>query len=163
MAITLASDIVVDVLNAGDPASVRAAADRLLRMQKAGGPDPAAETAAPSRVGFEVAAPSAIRPGLDTVAVSRPTADRDVAGSAYRKFEAFVLQTFMESMLPRNEQIFGKGTAGNVWRSMLAEQLGTQLSKSGGIGIAHLLAKSQPSAGDDPNDDKQIQATTGRS
>ena len=41
------------------------------------------------------------------------------------QLEAFVLQTFIQSMLPKNAtHVFGKGTAGEVWKSMLAEKLG---------------------------------------
>jgi len=59
----------------------------------------------------------------------------------YRKFEAFVLQVFVETMLPKQgENTFGKGTAGTVWRSMMAEQLGNQLAQGKGIGIARQLA-----------------------
>ena len=44
-------------------------------------------------------------------------------------------------MLPKeSEEVFGKGTAGGVWKSMLAEQLGAQLAKGKGIGIAKQLA-----------------------
>ncbi|WP_338305220.1 rod-binding protein, partial [Bradyrhizobium ottawaense] len=67
------------------------------------------------------------------------------SGEVYRKFEAFILQTFVETMLPKeSEQVFGKGTAGGVWKSMLAEQLGSQLAKGNGIGIAKQLAAANP-------------------
>ena len=40
-------------------------------------------------------------------------------------------------MLPKNaESVFGSGTAGGIWKSMLAEKLADQISRSGGIGIA---------------------------
>jgi Rod binding domain-containing protein len=66
-------------------------------------------------------------------------------GDVYRKFEAFMLQTFVEAMLPKDsEQLFGKGTAGSVWKSMLAEQLGNQLAANKGIGIAKQLAAAHP-------------------
>ena len=53
------------------------------------------------------------------------------------KFEGFVLRSFVESMLPSSESsYFGKGTAGEIWRSMLAEQIGNEMAKNGGIGIA---------------------------
>ncbi|MEO8321901.1 MAG: rod-binding protein, partial [Bradyrhizobium sp.] len=70
-------------------------------------------------------------------------------GEVYRKFEAFVLQVFVETMLPQQGDLFGKGTAGNVWRSMLAEQLGNQLAQGKGIGIAKQLASARPSHQDD--------------
>ena len=53
-----------------------------------------------------------------------------------------VLQNFVKSMMPtESEEIYGKGTAGEMWRGMMADQLGEVLSKGGGIGIAESLAK----------------------
>jgi hypothetical protein len=44
-------------------------------------------------------------------------------------------------MLPKDaENTYGKGSAGSIWKSMMAEQIGAQLSRAGGIGIAkHIL------------------------
>ncbi|RIY01877.1 flagellar biosynthesis protein FlgJ [Aureimonas flava] len=57
-----------------------------------------------------------------------------------QKFESFVLRSFIENMLPsQNTSFFGTGTAGNIWRSMLAERIGDEMAKSGGIGIAKML------------------------
>jgi Rod binding domain-containing protein len=48
-----------------------------------------------------------------------------------------VLSSFVESMLPQSsEAVFGAGSAGQIWKSMMAQQIATQLAKSGGIGIA---------------------------
>ncbi len=69
---------------------------------------------------------------------------------AYVEFEAFVLQSFVEAMLPKDaESVFGSGTAGSYWKSMLAEKLGMELAKSGGIGIAATLEKSRSAPGPD--------------
>ncbi|NJO23058.1 MAG: hypothetical protein HC868_09035 [Sphingomonadales bacterium] len=66
---------------------------------------------------------------------------------AFRQFESFILQSFIENMLPKNaESVFGKGTAGGVWKSMMAEKLADQISRSGGIGIARKLAGPQVSS-----------------
>ncbi|MFM9849238.1 MAG: rod-binding protein [Hyphomicrobiaceae bacterium] len=63
---------------------------------------------------------------------------------ALRQFESFILQSFIETMLPKNaESVFGKGTAGGVWKSILAEKLADQISRSGGIGIAQKIAGPQ--------------------
>jgi hypothetical protein len=63
------------------------------------------------------------------------------------QFEAFVLQTFIQSMFPKDaEHVFGGGIAGSYWSSMLAEQVAGQVAKGGGIGIAdELLALRTPS------------------
>ncbi|WP_425277487.1 rod-binding protein [Methylobacterium nodulans] len=34
--------------------------------------------------------------------------------------------------------------AGGSWKSMLAEQIGGQIAKAGGIGIARMLATARP-------------------
>src|SRR5690606_33016247 len=58
----------------------------------------------------------------------------------YRKFEASILQNFITSMLPSDsEQIYGKGSAGEFWKSMMAEQIANGMSKNGGIGIAEQM------------------------
>ncbi|MBO0903594.1 rod-binding protein [Jiella sonneratiae] len=58
------------------------------------------------------------------------------------QFEGFVLRSFIQSMLPSEDSgFFGEGTAGSVWRSMLAEQIGDEIAKGGGIGIAAEIAK----------------------
>jgi hypothetical protein len=64
---------------------------------------------------------------------------------AYGQFEAFVLQSFIESMLPRNAiNVFGRGSAGEFWRSMLAEKMGGELARGGSVGIATRLAATGP-------------------
>jgi Rod binding domain-containing protein len=61
---------------------------------------------------------------------------------AYEQFEASVLRNFVEGMLPKTaENVYGEGTAGNVWRSMQADFMSQELAKSGGIGIAATLAR----------------------
>ena len=48
-----------------------------------------------------------------------------------------VLQTFIQTMLPKDaEAVYGKGMAGDMWKSLLAEQLGDAMAERGGIGIA---------------------------
>ncbi len=64
-----------------------------------------------------------------------------------QRFESFVLRSFVESMLPdKNTSFFGTGTAGQIWKSMLAEKIGDEMAASGGIGIADMLAKREASA-----------------
>lgn len=55
-----------------------------------------------------------------------------------------MLQNFVEAMLPRDaESVFGGGSAGASWKSMLAEHVARELARSGGIGIAGTIAQSQ--------------------
>ncbi|MEC5323433.1 rod-binding protein [Aurantimonas sp. A3-2-R12] len=63
------------------------------------------------------------------------------------QFEGFVLRSFVESMLPSEaSSYFGSGTAGAIWRSMMAEEIGNELAKGGGIGIAASIA-NEPGGG----------------
>lgn len=67
--------------------------------------------------------------------------------STVQKFEGFVLRSFVESMLPSdNSSFFGTGTAGKIWKSMLAERIGDEMAGAGGIGIADMIAKHGPKA-----------------
>lgn len=80
-----------------------------------------------------------------------------------QKFEGFVLRTFVEAMLPKNATaVFGEGTAGDIWRSMMAEKIGEEIAASGGIGIAALLEKdnaAKVAAGADALADEAARAT----
>jgi peptidoglycan hydrolase FlgJ len=130
VAINPASDIVLGSMLAADSGKYQAAAARLRRLALAAPPadaTPASRPAAPLPV-----APTP-RPG---------------AADALGQLEAFVLKTFIESMLPANaETAFGKGTAGEIWKSMLAEQLANEMARSGQVGLARHLAQGLPGAG----------------
>lgn len=58
----------------------------------------------------------------------------------YRLFEATMLKSFFDMMLPHGaKNVYGSGFAGEVWKSMLAEALGTEVSKGKGVGIARKI------------------------
>jgi Rod binding domain-containing protein len=60
-----------------------------------------------------------------------------------QQFESFVLRSFIENMMPTEEaSFFGTGSAGKIWKSMLAERMADEMSASGGIGIADMLGKA---------------------
>jgi hypothetical protein len=140
------SDIILDVARAADPERARLATARLERIsgEKAG-------------AGFEVAMTTEAREASRFPSLPPPPTRATVPAPAsegpYSKFEAMVLATFVESTLPKNaDSYFGEGTAGGVWRGMLAEQIGGQLARSGGIGIARMLQAAHP-AGKEPTGD----------
>ncbi len=65
---------------------------------------------------------------------------RNAANPAYRKFEAFMLQSFVQSMFTSDTTAtFGKGIAGEYWKSMMAEAMANKMADSGGVGVARLL------------------------
>ncbi|MCP3464126.1 rod-binding protein [Bradyrhizobium sp. CCGUVB23] len=154
MIVTPTPDVVLDVLEAADPVTQRAATAKLDAL-KSSDADFAATmqteaTRAASVAGDQVAAKTP-EASLDSTNAAAPVRviKAPSSGDVYRKFEAFVLQVFVETMLPQNAQdLFGKGTAGGIWRSMLAEQLGNQLAQGKGIGIARQLASAHPAAAD---------------
>ncbi len=137
MSIQPPSDIVLDVAQAADPVKSMAAAQKLMRMSAP------AETAS---AGFSDVLGNMAAPADDHLAnlrgrLSLPEGTADAAASdartkAYKGMEALVLQNLFEETLPKDDSvIFGKGMAGNVWRSMLAEQLSKQMVKVVDLGL----------------------------
>ena len=47
-------------------------------------------------------------------------------------------------MPKQSSALFGTGTAGDVWKSMLAEQIAAEMARAGGIGIAEHLKAAHP-------------------
>jgi len=67
------------------------------------------------------------------------------AKEAGQQFEALYLRQMLDEWMPKDsESLFGEGTAGTVWRSMMVDSLATTLSKSGTIGIAQAIFKPEP-------------------
>lgn len=59
---------------------------------------------------------------------------------AAQKFEAMVLQTFIQDMMPKeSEGMFDSGIAGEFWRSLLSEKIAEQTAERGGFGIADFV------------------------
>jgi flagellar protein FlgJ len=127
--------------------------------------------APPSQIALDVLRP----PALPDVAVARAELARrpdaaafSVNGKAaeapaeaakaatpetFRRFEAMVLQTFIQNMLPKDgAAVYGKGMAGDMWKSMLAEKVAGVVAERGGIGIAdrmlggHYAGEAKPAA-----------------
>jgi peptidoglycan hydrolase FlgJ len=144
-------DIVLGVALAADPQKYRAAVERLQRLSAQAGAgasfDPGAFAATVTKPAEATENPA--RASLSSPAQTAPSSPRQARKSAdaFAQLEAFVLQTFIKSMLPKNAQhVFGKGTAGEVWKSMLAEKLGGEIAKSGQIGIADRLSSARTEA-----------------
>ncbi|WP_318011957.1 rod-binding protein [Mesorhizobium sp. AD1-1] len=126
LAISPPSDIVMDVARAVDPADIETA--RAALAKRAGG---AAGT-------FSLDTAASVDAGS---ILSRATADKAAAATdpakKFKKFEAMVLQTFIQNMLPKDtEGVYGKGLAGDMWKSQLAERVADVMAERGGIGIA---------------------------
>lgn len=120
MAIAPVGDIVMDVVKAADPAEAEAARARLASGVRAADGDTFSLGAMP--------------------AASVPQRVETPQAKPFQRFEAMVLQNFIESMLPQgNESAFGAGMAGDMWKGLMAEKLSAVMSERGGIGIANRL------------------------
>lgn len=134
MAISPPSDLVLDVVNAADPMQVSAAREKLRAVSAT----KEASVLTASNAGFASAINSFETPeskaGLSRVHAS---SDHEKIPETYRKFEASVLNTFIQNMMPsETEEVYGKGVAGDFWKGMMSEQMADAMSKKGGIGIA---------------------------
>lgn len=129
MAVQLVTDLVLDVACAADPRKVAEA-----RAALQTGVAAAKTAAADFTVAVTDAAPAVVAALPQAVASAVP------AKGAAEQFEAYVLQNFVQSMLPAdNESVYGKGLAGDMWKSMLAEQIASTMAHDGGVGIANRL------------------------
>jgi len=155
LAINPPSDIVLDVAKAADPLQYTAAVEKLARI----GEPEAADSSFDLLLGsIEPDLGSSVEQAPDWTRADLRAQLQSLTGAPpgkssagpYRQFEAFVLQTFVQSMLPKDaSDVFGKGIAGSYWSSMLAEQIAGQVAKSGGIGIAEEIAARHPAASPD--------------
>lgn len=152
MAISPPSDLVLDVVRAADPTQVQEAQAKLKSNRAAFEATSLAEAGA----GFQAAVGILNRDSANAHASQGVSAVGTKAVPEHlRKFETMVLQNFVKSMLPaEGEDTYGKGTAGEMWRGMMADQLGDALGKGGGIGIAESLAKSNGIGAAAPGKDK---------
>ncbi|MCA1441178.1 rod-binding protein [Ensifer sp. IC4062] len=137
MAISPPSDLVMDVVRAADPAEIQEAQARLKANRAAFQATSLAENGNGFAAAVSVLDPSEGSTGLGDI---NNRVEQKKIPETYRKFEAMVLQNFVKSMLPsESENVYGKGTSGDVWKSMMAEQIGDVLAAGGGIGIAERM------------------------
>lgn len=173
MAINPPSDLVLGAVLAADPAKYRAAAERLQRARAAqqalgewstvaaAAPQPADERPLGSQSGAPVFASAVPRTPTPPASAGGPRVAAKTP-DVFAQLEAFVLQSFIQTMLPSNskaQSFFGKGTAGEVWKSMLADKLGAELSRSGQVGLAKRLAAGRNVAAASPLSAAAISAT----
>jgi Rod binding domain-containing protein len=138
------------VARAVDPAELAAARTQLAERARAGvARTEFPDVAAAGATSIETAAKNMADMRFSGHAGAGKAEKSGETPEAYRKFEAAVLQNFMQSMMPKDsEAVYGKGLAGDMWKSELAKQMGTVLSERGGIGIANRLLKDHYMVGD---------------
>jgi len=141
LSIQTATDIILDVVRAADPA-VAQRAEAMLEAASTRKSEQAAGTPAFQHQLLASADPSS----LATTEAKNDAPDKSL--EVYQRFEAMILQNFIGNMLPQDsEQLYGKGTAGEIWKGMMAEQLGAALAKGSGIGIAARMMGDRFSSG----------------
>jgi peptidoglycan hydrolase FlgJ len=141
MAFNPRTDVILEVASAADPSRATVAAQRLSAL--AGSNAPAANFAADldraANTANSVTAPLASAADMRSHLPAAPGGP-DKLGQAKTQFEAMMLNSFVGEMLPKDTgEVFGQGMAGDMWRSMLAEQVSTQIAKSGKLGLARRL------------------------
>ncbi|WP_321340755.1 rod-binding protein [Breoghania sp.] len=157
MAIQPPTDLVLDVARAADPDKLKVAATRLQSIAKTAASDGEGFANAYDSVTSDLAAGGDINAGgsgrhypVNVASMRTAMRTRTAIASAVsptQQFEALILQQFIEAMLPDDaETVFGKGTAGDIWKSMMAEQISKQVVSAGGIGISGMLDKSTTSS-----------------
>ncbi|GHC64434.1 rod-binding protein [Limoniibacter endophyticus] len=113
MAISPPGDIVMDVVRAADPTKAAQAREQLTLARSS--------ATSGNSVSFNVGR----------------LAEKKTAPESFVKFEAMVLQSFVQAMLPKDaEQVYGSGIAGDMWKGMMAEHIADAIARGGGIGIA---------------------------
>jgi Rod binding domain-containing protein len=155
MAIKPSSDILLEVLQAADPARAQAVTQRLVALgagEADAGDDftKALDAAAQPAIDGPEIAPYA--GGMrDRLANLSPAMTSDQkAARVETDFEASMLKTFVDAILPKDEaDVYGQGTAGDIWKSMLADQIARQIAKSGAFGISKRLFATHALAGHD--------------
>jgi flagellar protein FlgJ len=140
MAFNPRTDVILEVASAADPSRATVAAQRLSAL--AGSNAPAADFAADldRTAGAASATPPVANAADMRSRLPAALGGADKLGQAKTQFEAMMLNSFVSEMLPKDTgEVFGQGMAGDMWRSMLAEQVSTQIAKSGKLGLARRL------------------------
>jgi len=137
VAISPPSDLVMDVVRAADPTAVQEAQAKLKANKAAFAATSLAENGKGFGAAMKIIDTPGTSAGLDHAKAPKKVAEMP---EEYRKFEASVLSTFVNSMLPKEtEDVYGKGSAGEFWKSMMAEKIADEMSKKGGVGIAEQM------------------------
>jgi peptidoglycan hydrolase FlgJ len=150
MAVSIPSDLILDVMRNADPARLNVAKAKLHSLDDRegspvdfasvlGGIDRNVAQGGPAAVVNNQGKPPELPSGgVQTAAMT----------DAHVDFERMVLRNLFESLLPpEGSGAFGSGPSAGVWRSLAADQLAGVYAGEGGIGIASSLTAHQQSAG----------------
>lgn len=141
MSIFPPTDLIIDVDNAADPSKRSMAIQRLKHISSTLSDHPVNIVSDTHMTHFE----NSYRPASLSSIQERATPhqinqDPVNEASSLKKFEAFLLQSWLELLLPKIEGgAYGHDGAAGTWRSLFAEQLGAQLAQKDCIGINRLM------------------------
>ncbi len=144
MAFNPSTDVVQEVLNAADPSRASVATQRLTALASSNAPeaDFAADLDRVASSAPTISAPPASAADARSRLAEMPNGS-DKLTRAKTQFEAMMLTPLVGEMLPKDaSNVFGSGTAGDMWRSMLVEQVSQQIAKSGKLGLSRRLFAS---------------------
>jgi peptidoglycan hydrolase FlgJ len=145
MAIDSTQDVVLEVLKAADPARAAAAVQRLNALGSASGAEASSFSDALAQTARPMAADIAGLANARSALANAADAASSKTAKAEVDFEAVLLNNFVSEMLPKESTAtFGQGMAGDMWKSMLADQVSRQIAKSGALGIARRLFAAHP-------------------
>ncbi|MCB1430870.1 MAG: hypothetical protein KDK75_00180 [Alphaproteobacteria bacterium] len=130
MAVSIPSDLVVDVMKAADPARLRQAVAKLSKAVE--GEDAGAMSFQSALTDTHSKSCLNILPARE---VPPPQVDRR-ADTTRQGFEQIVWRTLYETVLPDEQAgVFGGGPSAGIWRSMAADQLAAVASKHTNLGV----------------------------
>ena len=139
MAFNPRTDVILEVASAADPSRASLAAQRLNAIAGANAPSAGFAADLDRAAGTAATAPLASAADARSRLAEAP-GEPGKLGQAKTQFEAMMLNSFVGELLPKDTgEVFGQGMAGDMWRSMLAEQVSMQIAKSGKLGLARRL------------------------
>jgi hypothetical protein len=135
----------MDVAQAADPLKLQAATSKLAaRAAGTAGTTSFAAALAAGGAGLTAMGPTtrpALLPPTTASFGNRPAESKQVTTD--RKFEAVVLQNFVENIMPKDTELFGDKASADMVRTLMAEQISNQLARSSSFGIAKSLERFQ--------------------
>ena len=135
------TDVILEVASAADPSRATLAAQQLNAIAGSNASPADFVSSLNQAAATANAPPSPLTGGADARSrLAEAAGGPDKLRQAKIQFEAMMLNSFVSEMLPKDTgEVFGQGMAGDMWRSMLAEQVSTQIAKSGKLGLARRL------------------------